>query len=887
MRQDLCVSCLVIRYPNHLRKPALSFSFSDLGSTVLTRPTTALCRTAASSTDARAKHLRPPPYICLSCLSFPVHAAARCCYCCCCSPPATGSSNLYNTNHLPPTSSRPLVGLCVPDPMTPSEFEEVSKSLPNRRSAPPPPRTRESSVDDASHHIITNHQRSASSLSKRRSVSGMRGLMPLALSVPDSRSQTPVATDEETEGSLGGKTDGYLAEALARDLELSNGVFASRNMTAGCPVVSSPSDDIRRSSSLKRASLPSSYHSASLRVHSLGPIEERNSTVRFPSQQRAKVDEGSSSDLESTSGTDVSGGMMAPSIRMTQRSVRTAATSLASTTQLASPKETSTKASLKDRQDCSWFEIDSDSEDYDMNSTSSEDNIHDEEMAGQLAPRPPTPPDDSDMTFGPQSTAVRRRQHVSSCNRASHRKSHLVGEKSPITPSKPGRRLSEQSTGSKTARRGSSARTKRASRDPHNHDSSSSPPSSPDRPHTTEHYSTRHEPRPRSAMTDEISKRPKRLHAIAIPSPITDNYSSSSSDNDEPVQSKKCARQQRDSAVFAQPSPPPSPRLPVTRTWPRVNLDVPIHIDRFPSEDVARGVPLPPEVIETIRVSIACFPETMLLSSSLTVETIRTYSKKLRHNSSDLLRNLSSDAAHVGTKTSLWQRVRCYRRGSISSEPRYRDGGYSYSPFDQLSQSSASLEGSRPWMPLRHVFGQCSDYICDALYAHIVAYNYVSTLVPRTLPSSASRSAQHQRGQNSHDKKDDKPEDIPKKAAFLLGLASAPGFAGPPPVGANQPHRLTKKLSRPLGAFKLAKDGMSANHTTTTPYLAASSHQEAAARDIQAGLLRCIVRLIATAKLMVESGSDEEGVVEGDVKNVDVLFTKSLCEIVRISEEVF
>ena len=163
-----------------------------------------------------------------------------------------------------------------------------------------------------------------------------------------------------------------------------------------------------------------------------------------------------------------------------------------------------------------------------------------------------------------------------------------------------------------------------------------------------------------------------------------------------------------------------------------------------------------------------------------------------------------------------------------------------------------------PWASLRHVFGGCSDYICDALYAHIVAYNYVSR-VPRNQPASQRASTSYSKPQS---------EDIPKKAATLLGL-SAPQAHLTPNVG-----RFAQKFSTPLTAMGFGKDEV----PSTTA-------QDNATRNIESGLLRCISRLVATAKMMAEEGSGEDRLVDVEPQEVDIIFVRSLCEIVRISEE--
>lgn len=55
--------------------------------------------------------------------------------------------------------------------------------------------------------------------------------------------------------------------------------------------------------------------------------------------------------------------------------------------------------------------------------------------------------------------------------------------------------------------------------------------------------------------------------------------------------------------------------------------------------------------------------------------------------------------------------------------------------------------------------------------------------------------------------------------------------------------------------------------------------------NMQGGLLRCIARLVATAKLIAENGTSDETLVDTAVEDVDLVVIRSLCEIVRMAEE--
>jgi hypothetical protein len=143
-----------------------------------------------------------------------------------------------------------------------------------------------------------------------------------------------------------------------------------------------------------------------------------------------------------------------------------------------------------------------------------------------------------------------------------------------------------------------------------------------------------------------------------------------------------------------------------------------------------------------------------------------------------------------------------------------------------------------------------------------VAYNYISALVAR-YPTSLGhgRSCSPVGSQN---------EDIPKKAASLLGLNEAPNLTSAASI------RSVKRFS----SSHWGKDDLRA----ASPILN-SANQDMAIRNIQTELLRCIRRLIATARLMSESETTEEKMVEMEMEDADVLLMRSLFEMVRVNEE--
>ena len=651
---------------------------------------------------------------------------------------------------------------------------------------------------------------SSSSLSKRRAVLSMKELMPLALSP----SYSPSSSLSLAEEQISDNVDGYFPEVLAKDLEVSNSVFASRNMTSGAPGAGLSTDVRGRfmGSPWPHRFVNSTYHGSSGPVHSLVPIQERNSVVSLLEHQYHNYDE-MSTGPGSPSGTEISRDPVAPSINCREQSIVTAATSLRSSNWMPSPTDS---PSCDHARGYSWIEPDSDEDEQDPSNSANEDNFT------TLSPRPPTPPDSDKET----EARVGDLEHslTSRYSRKLHWKSHsLSGDTLPTSPATEplGQRCSPKSRpcmGSSSVHRGRASSLK------------------------TLQGHLRRFPSSRSTANNHVSS------LLSDRRPRTDPTHGDTDllmmDEDRPVRHKKLTK----NPVFIQPSPPPTP-LPSVQSW--LNESTSRYTSRLHGDDLTKAVPLPPDVVETLRVSIACFPETMLLTSSLTIETIRNYSRKVRHPSADMVNNLASDPAGESPRKSLWKRVVSYKQGPLSP---------STGPKSNLkSPSTTSLEGPKSWAPLKNVFGCCSDYICDALWAHIVAYHYISALIPR--------SPRHPRAGSANDSQKD---DIPKKAASLLGLAVSQD------MGASVDHvarRFTSHLSWGL------KDSMVTEQSTR------SANYDNTTRDIQAGLMRCIMRLIATAKLMSENGTNEDGMVEMETGQVDVLFTRSLCEIVRMAEE--
>ncbi|KLO92969.1 uncharacterized protein FFB20_08688 [Fusarium fujikuroi] len=665
----------------------------------------------------------------------------------------------------------------------------------------------------------------SSTPSKRRSVSSMTGLLPLAL--PASRSETPSILDEEVIDDM---MDCF-PEVLARDLERSSSVFMAKNMTAGMP--SAPvwfaEDQVNRGIMGPSRIITSPYQSGSVRVQNLGSIEERKSMVSFLEHRGQDTDE-IESDEESES-SEYSEAIEVPSIKLREQSIVTTATSLTSAS--GNPPSPKDLLSPTRGQEYSWIDVDSDSDDDDDElEPQVREQLATPKETAALSPRPPTPPN-TEPTFDitVMMEAPRPRLHgACSCidespKQSKHKRQFSV--KSMDAPTIPPRKTSLTSA-----------------TDPLDTTPRIIIPSFDSRIGPDSQGYTKQSPSYTQRFRDETDNNTILLKSDfgSIELEIEDQDTFMDKYPPPPPLS-------RPDTVYIEQTPPPSP-LPTVESW--LADSNPPCLPQIPVDDLAKAVPLPPDIIETLRVSIACFPETMLLSSSLTTETIRTYSKKVRQPSVDAWSEPANDSSTLHPRKSIWKKVVSHGRDSASTR-RQR-----LHLYDSNTHSGAAASPV-PWASLRHVFSGCSDYICDALYAHIVAYNYVSR-VPRNQPSGQRASTPDSKQQG---------ENIPKKAASLLGLGT-PQVNPSPSVG-----RFAKKLSAPLTVMGFGKEETS---TATV--------QDNATRNIESGLLRCISRLVATARMISEGGAGEERLMDTEPpQEVDMIFVRSICEIVRLSEE--
>ncbi|KAK7743900.1 hypothetical protein SLS53_003922 [Cytospora paraplurivora] len=382
------------------------------------------------------------------------------------------------------------------------------------------------------------------------------------------------------------------------------------------------------------------------------------------------------------------------------------------------------------------------------------------------------------------------------------------------------------------------------------------------------------------------------------------------------------------------------------QSWLDSSATTPSGLDTFANPSSPTGmasltsIRVPAEVLENLRIIVGNFPDTMLRTSSLTVQTIRSYSRKLKRGGVNNERALARDSDEVAfdardpsapaldrqssfgnlkiKKLSLRGRLNLTSRLTVSpTSPSLKEDDEFWRDFDnhQLSTRSntppsrkSHSEVSACVAALRCIFPNGTDYLLDALYAHIIAYNYINSLcggLPhlqnggghRVLRARPSRNFAVPLGVTSRaDLKLQDPEDsaiqefeddvasvastavVPKKAASLLGLGAT-------------------NMGKPVKPHPGTLGGRKAKYRKTTPPAAsfsASLESDSAMRDLRDAISANIHRLVATMKEAPFSASKEEsdedgedGVVLGtNAKDLDPTLLCAICEVVRCYEEL-
>ncbi|KAI1206755.1 uncharacterized protein F4807DRAFT_222366 [Annulohypoxylon truncatum] len=679
-----------------------------------------------------------------------------------------------------------------------------------------------------------------------------------------------------------------LPELLAVDLEASKEVFKSRQLTAGAPAPTLADDGSKRRYSLQDSSLsaaPSSlsYHLDMMsRAKSLQNAHEKE--AQFLTIHRKSEQNNSDSDTTSSESSGVL--MPPPSIGTRDASIATAATSVTSERMESSNQ---LKLVIQDKKQAgeSWIDFDADDATSPDRRYSSMINIPppahylrrdmDESRSMSLnsaLPRPkstaipPTSPA-SVKSLGTPEQQTYVKKPLSSPTSIPTRRSSLLYRNYPVLPQinvSPSRQ--------------------------------SSPPRPPPPTHSDAGPAT-----PDINMSS--SARPR-----AFRSEVNVNVSDAADEADDRVDfpsdfTMVANEGGRVSRAGSTQYPEIAPAGIDVESWLESSVDNFPYYARTGADGGHAPLPLPPEVIDTLRVSIACFPETMLQCSSLSIETIRGHSRKLRYKDTSPASLYSETTVSADTlepaKQSKWKWLPLKK---LPSSPTQTPPSPQRSGLGESLESRFSPTWPRKpdWTAIQNLFPTSSDYLCDALYAHIVAYNYITSLCPRSVlanpisrPSSKSSAMSDMSLDLSMDLRTSidmrsSTSDgtaIPLKAASLLGLQEDPNAPIPEP-----PSSRCNTLRSKRSFFVLPKSA--SFHESIRPPTAAGfggrrptppDHSEQLLRDLRLGLARCISRLVAT--LRMSNGGPSAGTDSGGKprREEDPDFMRALCEIVRLSEE--
>lgn len=684
--------------------------------------------------------------------------------------------------------------------------------------------------------------------------------------------------------------DCNLPERLVQDLEMSEAVFISKSMTAGTPCPALAADH--------HESLPVSfgnpiraaqYHHILTTIRSLGELEEWNSKLEAE-EARDHNESAPGADRNSDSISESSAGMEPPCIRFHEPSVTTAPTSVTSR-RCSSPSQAPhlpDHSPMEKNPELTWVDLEP-------------DDVGDELRASfevrsmvEAEPRP-----NSSLGFNNRGDIMddRQVQANSASKEGIIMPFHLPvsygptkrPHTSPGLPSQDKPRLMDAQPSVPVPNRMSSLQHRRTFQEPdsgHSGASKSSSGTTVAAPGTSDGMKGPSSPSSVGRGTTFTSGRTMVDATAVLDEPRYQNPYYMETERLTPkhvvVTMGNAVRTEKvpETASWADRSPPQNrsgASLGHVHNWlfeSSGGVELPLLPNRH-AERCIPGVPLPPEVIETLRISVVCFPETMLLSSSLTIETIRNYSRKFKHDDDPYG---PDDQSLLSFSTSTGETHRRWKLSNLLS-PRRAASPKTYWPKQAPTHSYECRDpsgGAPNWSSLKNIFPSGSDYLCDALYAHLVAYNYIGTLCrpgpptsgaeqdqPRGSPGAASKSADNA--------KQDLASPIPKKAASLLGLS---GGGGGGAIGSRTPDGAGGVLGRNKKTMWIGADGCPMR-------LRPPPADDPSMRELRTGLGKCISRLVATLRL---TDGSEAPKVEAPAE-VDPLLLRALCEVVRCSEE--
>lgn len=353
------------------------------------------------------------------------------------------------------------------------------------------------------------------------------------------------------------------------------------------------------------------------------------------------------------------------------------------------------------------------------------------------------------------------------------------------------------------------------------------------------------------------------------------------------------------------------------------------------------------EVLENLRISVGNFPDTMLRTSSLTVQTIRSYSRKLRRGGTSSgergERGFSRDSddyafaafdayatesvsASMDRKSSLGnlklkklslrgKKLHLSSRQAPSrSSPFLKEEDDFWPPVDHRNfsmrsntpPSRKSSEVSACVGALRSIFPDGTDYLLDGLYAHLIAYNYINSLcgaMPHLLSSPGHPGLRSRPSLNFppgvtsradlelQDRDDLAVRELQDEVATSASTAVVPKKAASL-LGLGATH-----MGKPVRPRPGTLGGRKDKHRKTTPPAAAFSaslESESAMRDLRDAIASNIKRLVETVKQCSpaaagrdsDEDSEDAAILGQNSRELDSTLLRALCEVVRCYEEL-
>ncbi|KAI0551420.1 hypothetical protein F4679DRAFT_139287 [Xylaria curta] len=205
-------------------------------------------------------------------------------------------------------------------------------------------------------------------------------------------------------------------------------------------------------------------------------------------------------------------------------------------------------------------------------------------------------------------------------------------------------------------------------------------------------------------------------------------------------------------------------------------------------EKLAAPRQLSRHVQDSIEARVNNFPQVMLSCRDLLVEEIRELSQQAKYNTDDLKPD------HITTSRPPSNNVH------QPKPSRWKLLGSSANPVEQQGQFDITRTNKKQaWAVMGKIFPHGSDIECDALYAYVLVYNYVTSLYLRemarsnasrtaTRPNTGRSAAYSESGSDFSVSTPPRPSGsevtgIPKKAVRVLGLGAEEEDVRPPSGG--------------------------------------------------------------------------------------------------------